>query len=91
MLLVVGPALQDELGQATFTALYFAGGIAAELAAYSYYAARPGDSPSLQARAVSAAVYALLACNAAVHPYRKFVWLFGIELNSLGCVHELSS
>ena len=29
-------------------------------------------------------VYAMLACTALVQPYRRFVWLFGIELNSLG-------
>ncbi len=34
---------------------------------------------------MNAAVYALLACTALVQPYRRFVWLFGIELNSLGC------
>ena len=34
----------------------------------------------------SASVYALLACNAVVDPYRRFVWLFGLQLNSLGCV-----
>ena len=30
-------------------------------------------------------MYALLACTALMQPYRKFVWLFGVELNSLGC------
>ena len=35
-------------------------------------------------KGASAAVYALLACTALMQPYRKFVWLFGIELNSLG-------
>ena len=39
-------------------------------------------------KGASAPVYALLACTALMQPYRKFVWLFGIELNSLGC--ELS-
>ena len=36
-------------------------------------------------KGASAPVYALLACTALMQPYRKFVWLFGIELNSLGC------
>ena len=35
-------------------------------------------------KGASASVYALLACTALMQPYRKFVWLFGIELNSLG-------
>ena len=29
-------------------------------------------------------LYALLACHVVVDPYRKFVWLFDVELNSLG-------
>lgn len=35
-------------------------------------------------KGASASVYALLACTALMQPYRKFVWLFGVELNSLG-------
>ena len=35
-------------------------------------------------KGASAPVYALLACTALMQPYRKFVWLFGVELNSLG-------
>ena len=38
------------------------------------------------AQGASASIYALLACNAVVDPYRRFVWLFGLQLNSLGCV-----
>lgn len=33
----------------------------------------------------TASIYALLACTAVIDPYRRFVWLFGLELNSLGC------
>ena len=37
----------------------------------------------------SASIYALLACTAVIDPYRRFVWLFGLELNSLGCAGGL--
>ncbi|KAK9819160.1 hypothetical protein WJX81_004112 [Elliptochloris bilobata] len=83
MLLLVGPALQAELGGLGFLLLYIAGGMLANLAAYVW-------NSSIKRRrrwtfqGASASIYALLACNAVVDPYRKFVWLFGLELNSLG-------
>ncbi len=83
MLFMVGPGLQAELGWTAFLALYLFSGLAANLAAYA------GNVLIRQRRlwsthSASAPVYALLACTAVVQPYRRFVWLFGIELNSLG-------
>lgn len=84
MLAMVGPGLQAELGWGAFAALYLLSGCAANAASYI-------GNVSLRRRRLwrtagaSAAVYALLACTALVQPYRRFVWLFGIELNSLGC------
>ncbi|CAL5224585.1 g7292 [Coccomyxa viridis] len=83
MLFMVGPYLQAELGWKMFTGLYFVSGVAANVADYI------GNVLVRRRRlwstkGASAAVYALLACTALMQPYRKFVWLFGIELNSLG-------
>jgi membrane associated rhomboid family serine protease len=88
MLFMVGPGLQAELGWGAFSALYVVAGVAANLAAYV-------GNVTLRRRRLwathgaSAAVYAMLACTALVQPYRRFVWLFGIELNSLGCAKPL--
>jgi membrane associated rhomboid family serine protease len=83
MLFMVGPGLQDELGWTAFAALYIVSGVTANIVAYVSNALirrrRLWSSHS-----ASAPVYALLACTALVQPYRRFVWLFGIELNSLG-------
>lgn len=45
---------------------------------------KPGYLSAGLVQGASASVYALLACNAVVDPYRRFVWLFGLQLNSLG-------
>lgn len=88
MLFMVGPGLQAELGWGLFAVLYVAAGTAANLVTYI------GNVVIRRRRlwetkGASAPVYALLACTALVQPYRKFVWLFGLELNSLGCAAHL--
>ena len=84
MLFMVGPGLQAELGWGAFAALYLLSGAAANAASYVGNVALRRRRLWRTAGA-SAAVYALLACTALVQPYRRFVWLFGIELHSLGC------
>lgn len=84
MLLMVGPGLQAELGWTLFATLYAAAGAAANLSAYvgNVLIRR---RRLWETKGASAPVYALLACTALVQPYRRFVWLFGLQLNSLGC------
>lgn len=83
MLLTVGPALQEELGPWMFVALYLLGGAAGN--AVAYYGNVIVQQRRLWAgKGGTAALYALLAATVVVHPYRKHVWLFGMELNSLG-------
>ncbi|CAL8464708.1 g4243 [Coccomyxa elongata] len=83
MLFMVGPGLQAELGWGLFALLYAAAGAAANLSAYVGNVVI-GRKRLWETKGASAPVYALLACTALVQPYRKFVWLFGVELNSLG-------
>ena len=84
MLFMVGPGLQEELGWLAFALLYFGSGAAANLAAYIGNVTLR-KRRLWQTHGASSAVYGMLACTALVQPYRRFVWLFGIELNSLGC------
>ncbi|EIE19025.1 hypothetical protein COCSUDRAFT_54724 [Coccomyxa subellipsoidea C-169] len=83
MLFMVGPGLQAELGWTRFAVLYVAAGALANLSAYvgNVVVRR---RRLWETKGASAPVYALLACTALVQPYRKFVWLFGLQLNSLG-------
>ncbi len=87
MLFMVGPGLQAELGWTRFAVLYVAAGALANLSAYvgNVVVRR---RRLWETKGASAPVYALLACTALVQPYRKFVWLFGLQLNSLGCGPE---
>ncbi|KAK9804862.1 hypothetical protein WJX72_008960 [[Myrmecia] bisecta] len=83
VLLTLGPALQQTLGHRRFLLLFLAGGLIANIAAFI------GNVVLKQrvlwsTKGATSAVYALLACHVMVDPYRKFVWLFNLELNSLG-------
>eukprot|EP00884_Botryococcus_braunii_P014521 jgi/Botrbrau1/2306/Bobra.101_2s0127.1 len=83
MVMTAGPALQEELGAWTFVALYLIGGAVGNAVAY-YGNVVVHRRLLWSCKGGTAAVYALIASMVVVHPYRKLVWLFGIELNSLG-------